>query len=167
MNEEEILLNDKNKKRPSKLDLVNNWKAGATYDEFFQPQFLNERSIQMRTPDSKFLTGFENPLRSHIPLEERIAQRQTGGYYLGAGLGRLGTKIGIEIAKVPGFVGGAIAAPFQESGYRWDMLVNNAWIRGLNELDEHIKEEVLPVYIPRHVQEGNIFDWISHPAFWA
>lgn len=100
-------------------------------------------------------------------INEARAQSQGWGTKAAAGLARTGVKVGIEVAKMPGFVLGAVAAPFAKDGEGWETAVNNSWIKGLNNLNENINNEVLPVYVKKAVSEGNLWDNISSIDFWA
>lgn len=100
-------------------------------------------------------------------INEARAQSQSWGTKAAAGLARTGVKVGIEVAKMPGFVLGAVAAPFAKDGEGWETAVNNSWIKGLNNLNENINNEILPVYVKKAVSEGNLWDNISSIDFWA
>lgn len=100
-------------------------------------------------------------------INEARAQSQSWGTKAAAGLARTGVKVGIEVAKMPGFVLGAVAAPFVKDGEGWETAVNNSWIKGLNNLNENINNEILPVYVKKAVSEGNLWDNISSIDFWA
>lgn len=100
-------------------------------------------------------------------INEFRAQNQPWLHKAGAGLGRVTTKVVAEVAKMPGFIGGALAAPFAEEGEGWDTFVNNSWIKAINEANQNINEDILPVYVKKAVREGNLWDHISSVDFWA
>ena len=100
-------------------------------------------------------------------IAEHRAQNQPWLHKAGSGLGRVGVKVLAEVAKMPGMIGGALAAPFAEEGEGWETLVNNSWIKKINQMNEYINSEVLPVYVKKAVEEGNLWDNITSIDFWA
>ena len=100
-------------------------------------------------------------------INEFRAYNQPWLHKAAAGLGRVGVKVVAEVAKMPGMIGGAIAAPFAEEGEGWDTFVNNSWIKTINQMNEDINSEALPVYVKKAVSEGNLWDNISSIDFWA
>jgi len=100
-------------------------------------------------------------------INEHRSNEQSGLTQLGAGLLRAGTKAAIEVAKLPGVISGIAAAPFAEEGKGYDVAFNNAWIKGLDKVNEEINSEFLPVYAKKAVTEGNLWDNITSTSFWA
>lgn len=100
-------------------------------------------------------------------INENRAQEESNLAKIGAGIGRIGTKAVSEIAKMPGVVGGIIAAPFAEEGKGWETAFNNQWIKSISQLNEDVNAELLPVYVKKAVSEGNLWDNISSIDFWA
>ncbi len=100
-------------------------------------------------------------------LNEYRANQQGWGLQVGAGIARAGTKAATEIAKLPGVVIGGIAAIGAEEGEGYDTAFNNQWIKSLDNLNETINTEYLPVYVNKAVKEGNLWDNITSTAFWA
>ena len=107
--------------------------------------------------------SYESP---HDPDELR-AYTQGWGSKAASGLGRVAAKTAIEVAKMPGFLGGAVMAPFAEKGQGWETAVNNSWIKSLNNLNEHVNQELLPVYVKKAVSDGDLWANISSIDFWA
>jgi len=68
---------------------------------------------------------------------------------------------------MPAMIGGGLAAPFVKEGEGWDTFVNNSWIKAINNANEEINNELLPVYVKKAVSEGNLWDNISSIDFWA
>ena len=89
-------------------------------------------------------------------IKEHRAQTQPWLDKAGAGLARVSTKILAETAKLPGYVGGAIVAPFTSDGEGFETAFNNQWIKSINELNEKVNTEYLPVYVKKSVEEGKI-----------
>lgn len=100
-------------------------------------------------------------------INERRSNKQSNLAKASAGVARAGAKAVTEIAKIPGILGGVIAAPFAEEGEGWETAFNNSWIKTVNELGEGINSELLPVYVKKSVSEGNLWDNISSIDFWA
>jgi hypothetical protein len=100
-------------------------------------------------------------------INEFRAQNQPWLSKFGGGVGRVGVKVLAEVAKMPGMVLGGIAAPFAKEGEGWETFVNNPWIKSINNLNEEINTELLPVYVKKAVQEGNLWDNITSIDFWA
>jgi hypothetical protein len=84
-----------------------------------------------------------------------------------AGVARAATKAVIEVAKMPGVVIGAIAAPFVEDESNLDTIFNNPWIKAMDSLNETVNTELLPVYVGKAIKEGNLWDNITSTSFWA
>lgn len=129
----------------------------------------NDNRIVSYDSDSMFLSGTENEQQNILEggINEVKAQNQGWGWKASAMVGRALTKAGIEVAKMPGMVGGAIVAPFADEGEGWDTFVNNSWIKSMNELNETINEELLPVYVKKAVKEGNLMTNLTSIDFWA
>jgi len=115
-----------------------------------------------------FLTGYDT--------HELRANRQPWISKAGAGVGRVGTKVLSEIAKMPGVIGGVLAGT---AGQIEDLIsgedntdfiqtaFNNPWINAVNELEQTVKDKGLPVYVEKAVSEGNLWDNITSIDFWA
>jgi len=108
-----------------------------------------------------------NPNDVQGSINEYRAQEQSNLAKTAAGIGRIGTKAVSEIAKIPGVVGGIIAAPFAEEGEGWETAFNNQWIKSISQFNEDVNTELLPVYVKKAVSEGNLMDNISSIDFWA
>lgn len=134
-------------------------------------------SIGYNTPlgDSRFDKDFlpdvnwDKDLNSDI---EDFRSRSQGNLEKAAkGLGRVVNKVGTELVKIPGYVGGGLWAigneAFGDGEGSMDLFVNNAWIRNIEGYENTINQEVLPVYIKNSVKNGNLWDNISSIDFWA
>jgi len=100
-------------------------------------------------------------------LNEYRAQNESNIDKTAAGIGRIATKAVSEIAKMPGVIGGIIAAPFAEEGKGWETAFNNQWVKSISQFNEDVNAELLPVYVKKAVSEGNLWDNISSVDFWA
>lgn len=100
-------------------------------------------------------------------INDYRSDAQSGLTQLGTGLARAGVKAVTEIAKLPGVIGGIAMSPFVKEGEGYDTAFNNAWIRAIDGVNEQIKEDILPVYVKKSVQEGSFMDNITSTGFWA
>src|SRR5690554_3018444 len=113
---------------------------------------------------------------SPYSVNEIQADRQSGWSKARSGVGRIITKAGTELFKIPGVIGGIGAGTVGQIG---DLITgedntdfmetafNNSWIKTLSELNEEINEEYLPVYVRKAVQDGNLWANVTSIDFWA
>lgn len=152
--------------------LLKNPKGTSSYDNMFESGEI--RNVISNTKDSKYLTIWDDP--TDLNNEEKKAHRQPWLHKAGAGLGRVGTKVVAEIAKMPGVIGGIGAGIVgqiddaisgEDNTDFMQTAFNNSWIKAIEGAEEHIKEEVLPVYVKEAIQSGNLWDNITSIDFWA
>lgn len=135
--------------------------------------------------ESKYDTGFFPNLSMNwdntgMDLNEQIgenrAQNQPWIAKVGAGAGRVGVKVAAEISKIPGILGGVVAGTVgqiadgitgEDNTDFMQTAFNNAWIKGINDANEYVNNEALPVYVKKAVQEGDIWDNLKSVDFWA
>tara|TARA_R110000850_G_scaffold84920_2_gene182267 strand:- start:13368 stop:18326 length:4959 start_codon:yes stop_codon:yes gene_type:complete len=103
---------------------------------------------------------------SSIDLDEVRAERQSAFNKTMTGVGRVGVKVAAEIAKMPGMIGGLALSPFTE-GPAIETMFNNAWVRTIEDANQYVNNEALPVYIKNSVKNGNIIDNLTSMDFWA
>lgn len=115
--------------------------------------------------ESRFDKGFQSDLMTD--LEDYRSKKQPALEKAGKGLLRVGNKIGVELAKIPGYIGGAVAAPFAEDGEGMNTFVNNNWIKAIEGYEEIVNSDIIPIYTKKAVREGNLWDNISSIDFWA
>ncbi len=150
---------------PAKLLLEASKKKRQAYD--FTGKQPENRKVSYDS-NSIFATGLENEQTMFEgDVNEQFAQRQGWGLKASAGIARTLTKAGIEISKMPGVVIGLGAAPFAEEGKGWETFTNNSWIKSLNELNEQINKDYLPVYVRKAVEEGDLWTNLTSTDFWA
>lgn len=137
------------------------------YDNLFNQKEVRKSNLDLTNQD--YLTGYENynDYAGGLDLNEIRAQNQPIFDKAAAGVGRIGTKAISEIAKMPGVIGGIIAAPFAEEGQGMETAFNNQWIKSISQFNEDVNAELLPVYVKKAVSEGNLWDNISSIDFWA
>lgn len=90
-------------------------------------------------------------------------EQQNSFAQLGLGIGRAISKAAIEVAKTPGY---AYALGASWGDKTLDQTLDNAWLNGLEGLDQKIKDE-LPVYQSYKSGKGGILDNITSTSFWA
>lgn len=86
---------------------------------------------------------------------------------LAKGAGRVISKTVTEIAKIPGYAGGILAAIGAEEGEGWETAFNNQWLKGMNNLNESINEDILPVYKSSEYESLGLGSRLFTPEFWA
>lgn len=98
-------------------------------------------------------------------LEEQRAREQGVIEKAAKGIGRVGSTILTEVLKSPGYVGGALGSSLMEGSFIQNT-VDNAWVNAFEDMDEGIKE-MMPIYLTREVQEGNIGTKLMSSSWWA
>ena len=106
-------------------------------------------------------------LQATDPYAEIRAENQSGLEQIGLGLVRATTKAVTEVLKLPGVVGGLIAAPMASENEGMDTVFNNWWIKALDNLNNKTNTDFLPVYTAKAVQDGNLWANIKSTSFWA
>lgn len=149
-------------------DLIAKNNVAATYDSFFSP--IIHPTGDTGVGESMFDTNI--PFSELENLEDIRSQRQPWIAKASAGVTRVGTKALTEIAKMPGVIvgigAGVVGEIVDSEGNDFiKTAFNNGWVQGLNNLNEDINEELLPVYISKAVREGNLWDNIKDIGFWA
>jgi hypothetical protein len=109
-------------------------------------------------------------------INEHRANEQSGLAQAGLGLIRTADKAGIEMAKTVAYLGGAIAGTVENIGDLTtgkdehnflDTTFNNVGVKALDNLNAKINSDLLPVYISRAVQDGNVIDKMKSTSFFA
>ena len=170
--EDDLMLDNKGSMMSAVDGITRNSGPAANYNALFTKPM--EFTGQYGQGNSMFDDNVPfNQLRN---LGEIRAQRQPWIAKAGAGLGRVGSKALTEIAKMPGVLGGMLAGGIGQIGDAitgedntdfMQTAFNNPWIQSLNDANEHINSELLPVYVKKAVQDGNLWDNITSVDFWA
>lgn len=108
---------------------------------------------------------FGSDAEAQSTLDEVRAQRQSSAEQLLKGLGHIGSTLGTEILKTPGYLLGGFSALANDKSVI-ENIVDNDWINAMERLDSGIKEQI-PVYLTKEVQEGNIGRKLMSSAWWA
>ena len=117
-----------------------------------------------------------NPNDIQGSINEYRSQQQGVLPTIGAGLGRVGTKLTRELIKTAGAIGGTIAGI---AGNTQDLITgedntdffatafDNDFIRSTDKAFDKVNKEVLPVYVSDTVTNGGFFDKITSAEFYA
>lgn len=101
-------------------------------------------------------------------LNEHRARSQSGLTQMAALPLRAATKAATEMLKLVPVVYGVGKAMFEDNETSTlDDIFNNEGVKALDELNEKINTDLLPVYAKKSVTEGNLWDNISSTSFWA
>ena len=153
-------------------DLSNN--AAYQFDTTFTKGQPVELTGQTGVGESMFDDNI--PYSELDNLNEIRSQRQPWLAKTGAGLSRVGTKVLAEIAKMPGVLGGVVAGGIgqiadgvtgEDNTDFMQIAFNNAWVKGIEDAEEYVNSEVLPVYVSKAVSDGKLWDKITSMDFWA
>ena len=162
--------------RPSSGNpMIDNLRSGNVG---YQNQFNDPTDSNLAIDDSMFLTGMENEntMVSDGGIAERKAKRQPWIAKATAGVARAGAKAVAEVAKMPGIIGGIGAGTVgqvidgitgEDNTDFMQTAFNNGWIKSINEANDYINNEVIPVHVKKAIQDGNIWDNITSIDFWA
>lgn len=149
-----------------------NEDRGIKYDNLFEE--FERREEWGNFNDSIFLDQEDDRLDPNN--DETIAQRQPWIAKFGAGVGRVGTKVAAEILKMPGVMKGIVEGAAgqlddlisgKDNHNFMEIAFDNEWINNINEVEEHIKEEYLPVHVRQAVKDGNLWSNLTSIDFWA
>jgi hypothetical protein len=102
---------------------------------------------------------------AQFALDEQRAQHQSATEQLFKGLGHIGSTLGTEILKTPGYVLGGLGAAVNDKSVI-ENIVDNDWVNAFENLDTTLKEQ-MPVYLTKEVQDGNIGKKLMSSAWWA
>ena len=143
---------------PSVFDVMINPSSGG---------LMSGADVGVDIDKYKPYTGDVNIFRQDI--DEIRALEQSNWEQASRGLGNfLNTGLG-EIAKMPGYLSGGI--DFLRKGIgegEWDIetATNNAWIQGITELQNDLKDNELAIYKSEKLKD-NFLANLASPAFWA
>ncbi len=113
--------------------------------------------------NSRFDKEFHSNLNTD--LEDFRSREQWWIEKAAKGVGRVGTTALSELAKLPGYVGGAVGAIGSDDPM--GTFVNNGWIRAIEDAKTYVDDHALPVYTRRSVRDGNLWDNVTSVDFWA
>ena len=134
--------------------------------------------------NSDYIEGWENPhtyaggfdTNVYDPFEEIRANNQSDLNKISKIPTRISVKIAAEVAKIPGYItglaggiGGEISDKFTgKDEYSFtEQAFNNGWVKAVEQLNQNINEELLPVYVKKSIKEGSFWDNATSWDFWA
>lgn len=185
MEEEELNVDTNNKAKsydskfktePENLVSFNKWFK-QNNDTVMQPFNLSSNMDNLQ--------GWENPLTFqggnnitdiNDPLKEVRAINQSGWAKAAKIAPRVSAKILSEIVKLPGYIGGLVGGTYGEisdaitdkNEYSFtEQAFNNGWLKTVEQMNQEVNKELLPVYVKKSVEKGNLWDNISSVDFWA
>lgn len=173
MDDEDLILSDLNNGNNLITSDARQSSAAANYNALFESpiNLTGQSGLGSSMFDKK-----EIPFSQLSNINEIRAQRQPWIAKAGAGVARATTKAGIEIAKmvpvITGLIGGTVGqiadlATGEDNTDFLETAFNNSWIKGLDNINEEINTELLPVYVRKAVKDGNLWDNITSIDFWA
>jgi hypothetical protein len=185
MEEEELVNSSPNNfKKPSPSNLANKItsdKKNATPMSLYSNVINNNRFYNTDYGKSKYdeKLNFETDINTdnvNKSLNEFRSQQQGGWGELGAGLGRVGSKVTREVLKTAGAIAGTAwglagnAADMVTGEDNTDLLkdaFDNSFIRAVDENFNKFNNAALPVYVSDTVTNGGFFNKITSGEFWA
>lgn len=130
----------------------------------------NNLEINLEAPIEEGYSSLGNSIYAQKAINEYKYNEQGWGETLAKGIGRTLSKAGTEVLKVPGYIGGGVAAVgnevFGDGKNSMSLMVDNGWINAFESMDEELKS-LMPVHIGQQVQEGNLLDKMASGAWWA
>lgn len=146
--------------------------AASSYDAAFQEPitFTGSTGVGESMYDENI------PFSQIDNVNEIRARRQPWIAKTGAGVGRVVTKVAAEISKMPGVLGGVAVGTIGQIGDAitgddntdfMQVAFNNPWVNAVEDAEEAVKSELLPVYVKKAISEGNLVDNIFSMDFWA
>jgi hypothetical protein len=97
---------------------------------------------------------------------ELRASKQGWGSKAASGVGQFAAKAGLEATKTLAVLGGLAASPFADGDWT-ETAFNNPFIKSLENAEDWVDNEAVPVYVKEAVQNGGFFDKVSSIDFWA
>lgn len=158
-------------------DLYKNWSSNksniklATTNSFdtekHRIDFDSSNQDELKGDVNPFLNQFVN-LQSEDPYNELRAYNQSGTEQVGKIIPRAGVKAATEVAKLAPIIYGVGKAIFEDNKTSTlEDIFNNEGIKALDEMNQTINTELLPVYVKDSVKNGNLMDNLMSTSFYA
>lgn len=103
----------------------------------------------------------------HSDTETIRAMHQSDSARTARGIGRIGTRVLSEVAKIPGYAGGLVGAAFADEGEGWETAFNNSWVKFIENTTNDINNNALAVYSPEEYRTAGIGGKLTDLNFWA
>jgi hypothetical protein len=148
--------------KPSKSNMSRVYNAATT-------SLLGMNTGYGESKYDKGLNWYTDIDRSNVreSINDYRSDAQSGLTQLGTGLVRAGVKAAAEAVKLPGVIGGIVMSAAAKEGEGYDTAFNNAWIKSIDQFNDKINEDILPVYVKKSVKDGSLMDNIMSTGFWA
>jgi hypothetical protein len=148
-------------------------KLGKAYSNnlYYNTGYGNSKYDKNFNFDAQF-----NELDPLGSINENRSQEQGIWNTVGAGLGRVGTKVTTELVKtgaaIVGTVGGLTGNTIdlitgEDKTDFLEVAFNNDFIKAAEKIQKSVNEEFLPVYVSDTVTNGNFLDKVTSSEFWA
>lgn len=149
--------------------------SNISYDNQFLEESKDNIIFRPSQVSDDYINIWDN-LDNTKELRELQAQRQSWASKASSGIARAGVKAAAEVVKVPVIFGGILAGTAGQVG---DLIsgedntdfmqtaFNNSWVKGINDINEEINEEYLPVYIKEAVKNGDLMTQLTSIGTWA
>ena len=138
------------------------------YSGMYTHNTLSEDQSFLDTEGKYSLYG--NSAVAQKAIAESKAYNQGSLELLGKGTYNLAKTVGIEILKIPGYIGGGVMALGNETigdgKNSMSLLVDNAWLNTFDKLDDYAKQ-LIPTYVSEDIQNGNLWDKMGSAQWWA
>ena len=138
------------------------------YSGMYTHNTLSEDQSFLDTEGKYSLYG--NSAVAQKAIAESKAYNQGSLELLGKGAYNLAKTVGIEIFKIPGYIGGGAMALGNEiigdGKNSMSLLVDNAWLNTFDRLDDAAKQ-LIPTYVSEDIQNGNLWDKMGSAQWWA
>ena len=133
------------------------------------------RRLDFDSHNQDELTGYENPFTSQFsnpntedPYNEYRANNQSGLEQIGKIIPRAINKAATEVAKLAPIIYGVGKAVFEDNETSaLEDIFNNEGIKALDEMNQKINTELLPVYVKDSVKNGTLMDNLLSTSFYA
>jgi len=176
MEEEELINIDDSPQAKLKLNayLQNNGKLKKDVDPKYNKiklstsQYLHNNSIGKSDYDKNLNFGDLDQQDIEKSINENRANEQSGWTQLGALPFRATAKAATEVAKLAPIIYGVGKAIFEDNETSTlEDIFNNEGIKALDEMNQKINTELLPVYVKDSVKNGTLMDNLLSTSFYA
>jgi hypothetical protein len=176
MEEEELINIDDSPQAKLKLNayLQNNGKLKKEVDPKYNKiklstsQYLHNTSIGKSKYDKNLNFGDLDQQDIEKSINENRAQEQSGFEQLSTIPFRVNTKVATEVLKLAPMAYGVGKAIFEDNETSTlEDIFNNEGIKALDEMNQKINTEYLPVYIKESVKNGSLIDNLKSTSFYA
>lgn len=176
MEEEDLIGIDDSPKNKLKLNayLQNTGKVKNNVDPKYNKiklstnQYLQNTSIGKSKYDNNLNFGDLDQQNIEKSVNENRANQQSGWTQVAEILPRAAVKAATEVLKLAPIIYGVGKAAFEDNNTSTlEDIFNNEGIKALDEMNQKINTELLPVYVKDSVKNGNLMDNLMSTSFYA